>query len=152
MLGFSDVMSCGLKRFYFRVSWPFQRTFTRLPLYTYVSWLSLTYHLSLAIASYFFLYLITRIYLLPTFLIFVIFYCTYVSIHGLKLMNCFNYNTCVLFVLKVRTIKVEKRINEIVNRLNKTKVERKPDLKGMSHLFESISIVFFYVSILYEHD
>jgi len=67
-------------------------------------------------------------------------------------MNCFNYNTCVLFVLKVRTIKVEKRINEIVNRLNKTKVERKPDLKGMSHLFESISIVFFYVSILYEHD
>ncbi|KAJ1262181.1 hypothetical protein BS78_09G088100 [Paspalum vaginatum] len=30
----------------------------------------------------------------------------------------------------VRTIKVEKRINEIVNRLNKTKVERKPDLKA----------------------
>lgn len=27
-------------------------------------------------------------------------------------------------------MKVEKRINEIVNRLNKTKVERKPDLKG----------------------
>ncbi|AQK94027.1 hypothetical protein ZEAMMB73_Zm00001d010425 [Zea mays] len=43
----------------------------------------------------------------------------------------------------VRTIKVEKRINEIVNRLNKTKVERKPDLKGMSHLFESISVVIF---------
>ncbi|KAF8667006.1 hypothetical protein HU200_053177 [Digitaria exilis] len=30
----------------------------------------------------------------------------------------------------VRSIKVEKRINEIVNRLNKTKVERKPDLKA----------------------
>jgi hypothetical protein len=27
-------------------------------------------------------------------------------------------------------VRVEKRINEIVNRLNKTKVERKPDLKG----------------------
>ncbi|KAJ3694543.1 hypothetical protein LUZ60_010023 [Juncus effusus] len=30
----------------------------------------------------------------------------------------------------VRTVKVEKRINEIVNRLNKTKVERKPDLRA----------------------
>ncbi|CAI9093491.1 OLC1v1028999C1 [Oldenlandia corymbosa var. corymbosa] len=30
----------------------------------------------------------------------------------------------------VRTVKVEKRINEIVNRLNRTKVERKPDLKA----------------------
>uniref|UniRef100_A0A0D9ZVV5 Uncharacterized protein n=1 Tax=Oryza glumipatula TaxID=40148 RepID=A0A0D9ZVV5_9ORYZ len=30
----------------------------------------------------------------------------------------------------VRIVKVEKRINEIVNRLNKTKVERKPDLKA----------------------
>jgi len=30
----------------------------------------------------------------------------------------------------VRTIRVEKRINEVVNRLNKTKVERKPDLKA----------------------
>ncbi|XP_047312258.1 coiled-coil domain-containing protein 25-like [Impatiens glandulifera] len=30
----------------------------------------------------------------------------------------------------VRTVRVEKRINEIVNRLNRTKVERKPDLKG----------------------
>ncbi|KAL6216457.1 hypothetical protein ACLB2K_009680 [Fragaria x ananassa] len=29
----------------------------------------------------------------------------------------------------VRTVRVEKRINEIVNRLNRTKVERKPDLK-----------------------
>lgn len=27
-------------------------------------------------------------------------------------------------------MRVEKRINEIVNRLNKTKVERTPDLKG----------------------
>ncbi|KAE8721725.1 Coiled-coil domain-containing protein 25 [Hibiscus syriacus] len=30
----------------------------------------------------------------------------------------------------VRTVRVEKRINEIINRLNKTKVERKPDLKA----------------------
>nr|CAH0103470.1 unnamed protein product [Daphnia galeata] len=30
---------------------------------------------------------------------------------------------------EVRKIRVEKRINEIVNRLNKTKVERKPDLR-----------------------
>lgn len=30
----------------------------------------------------------------------------------------------------VRTVKVEKRMNEIVNRLNRTKVERKPDLKA----------------------
>ncbi|KAL5729215.1 hypothetical protein ACHQM5_002193 [Ranunculus cassubicifolius] len=30
----------------------------------------------------------------------------------------------------VRTVRVEKRINEIVNRLNKTKVEKKPDLKA----------------------
>lgn len=27
-------------------------------------------------------------------------------------------------------MRVEKRINEIVNRLNRTKVERTPDLKG----------------------
>jgi hypothetical protein len=59
--------------------------------------------------------------------------------------NSFDYNICnsSFSFLKVRTIKVEKRINEIVNRLNKTKVERKPDLKGMSHLFESISVVIF---------
>ncbi|CAL5436374.1 unnamed protein product [Camellia sinensis] len=30
----------------------------------------------------------------------------------------------------VRTVRVEERINEIVNRLNRTKVERKPDLKA----------------------
>eukprot|EP00249_Psilotum_nudum_P021570 c28157_g1_i1 orf=388-1035(-) len=30
----------------------------------------------------------------------------------------------------VRTTRVEKRINEIVNRLNKTKIERRPDLKA----------------------
>ncbi|XP_020691281.1 coiled-coil domain-containing protein 25-like [Dendrobium catenatum] len=30
----------------------------------------------------------------------------------------------------VRTVRVEKRVNEIVNRLNKTKVERNPDLKA----------------------
>lgn len=33
-------------------------------------------------------------------------------------------------VVQVRTVRVEKRINEVVNRLNRTKVERKPDLKG----------------------
>ena len=33
------------------------------------------------------------------------------------------------FSLQVRTIKVEKRINEIVNRLNKTKEERFPNLR-----------------------
>lgn len=32
--------------------------------------------------------------------------------------------------VQVRTVRVEKRINEVVNRLNRTKVERKPDLKG----------------------
>ncbi|KAL9253484.1 Coiled-coil domain-containing protein [Drosera capensis] len=31
---------------------------------------------------------------------------------------------------QVRTVRVEKRINEVVNRLNRTKVERKPDLKA----------------------
>ncbi|KAG6698521.1 hypothetical protein I3842_08G024200 [Carya illinoinensis] len=30
----------------------------------------------------------------------------------------------------VQTVRVEKRVNEIVNRLNRTKVERKPDLKA----------------------
>ncbi|MBA0634213.1 hypothetical protein Godav_025838, partial [Gossypium davidsonii] len=30
----------------------------------------------------------------------------------------------------VRTVRVEKRIHEVVNRLNKAKVERKPDLKA----------------------
>ncbi|CAN8236694.1 unnamed protein product [Cochlearia groenlandica] len=30
----------------------------------------------------------------------------------------------------VRTIRVEKRVNEIINRLNKTKVERTPDLRA----------------------
>lgn len=30
----------------------------------------------------------------------------------------------------VRTVRVEKRINEVVNRLTRTKVERKPDLKA----------------------
>ncbi|KAL8125092.1 hypothetical protein AgCh_012676 [Apium graveolens] len=31
---------------------------------------------------------------------------------------------------EVRTVRVEKRLNEFVNRLNKTKVERTPDLKA----------------------
>ncbi|EMS55932.1 hypothetical protein TRIUR3_33848 [Triticum urartu] len=33
-------------------------------------------------------------------------------------------------VAEVRTVQVEKRSNEVVNRLNKTKVERTPDLKA----------------------
>ncbi|KAG6423368.1 hypothetical protein SASPL_113763 [Salvia splendens] len=38
--------------------------------------------------------------------------------------------TASMEVGQVRTMKVEKRMNEIVNRLNKTKVERKLDLKA----------------------
>ena len=34
-----------------------------------------------------------------------------------------------IFHMQVRTIHLEKRINEIVNRLNKTKVEKFPDLR-----------------------
>ncbi|EFJ06382.1 hypothetical protein SELMODRAFT_186866 [Selaginella moellendorffii] len=37
----------------------------------------------------------------------------------------------------VRTVKVEKRVNEIVNRLNKTKVERTPDLKAEREVYNS---------------
>lgn len=32
--------------------------------------------------------------------------------------------------LQVRTVRVETRKNEVVNRLNKTKTEQTPDLKG----------------------
>ena len=42
--------------------------------------------------------------------------------HAWLVLNAFSK-------LKVRKIRVEKRINEIVNRLNKTKVEKKPDLR-----------------------
>lgn len=41
---------------------------------------------------------------------------------------------------QVRTVRVEKRINDIVNRLNKTKVERKPDLKGKFYDLNSLLI------------
>eukprot|EP00244_Chara_vulgaris_P013374 TRINITY_DN756_c0_g1_i10.p1 TRINITY_DN756_c0_g1~~TRINITY_DN756_c0_g1_i10.p1 ORF type:complete len:215 (+),score=54.11 TRINITY_DN756_c0_g1_i10:275-919(+) len=37
----------------------------------------------------------------------------------------------------VRTIRVEKRINEVVNRLNKTRVERKPDLKAEREAYDA---------------
>ncbi|KAL2642548.1 hypothetical protein R1flu_010135 [Riccia fluitans] len=37
----------------------------------------------------------------------------------------------------VRTVRVEKRINEIVNRLNKTKVERTPDLKAEREVYNA---------------
>lgn len=43
-------------------------------------------------------------------------------------------------------MRVEKRINEIVNRLNRTKVERKPDLKGKLkslHLLSSVVFALF---------
>ena len=45
----------------------------------------------------------------------------------------------------VRTVRVEKQINEVVNRLNRTKVERKPDLKG-----ESMISVFKFYFLPYE--
>ncbi|RAL52929.1 hypothetical protein DM860_007697 [Cuscuta australis] len=37
----------------------------------------------------------------------------------------------------VRTVKVEKRINDIINRLNRTKVERKTDLKAEREAFSA---------------
>jgi hypothetical protein len=37
----------------------------------------------------------------------------------------------------VKTTRVEKRINEIVNRLNKTKVERTPDLKAEREVYNA---------------
>lgn len=43
---------------------------------------------------------------------------------------------------QVKTVKVEKRMNEIVNRLNKTKVERMPDLKGNNLQFLQISWIY----------
>jgi hypothetical protein len=36
--------------------------------------------------------------------------------------------------LQVRVLIVEKRVNEILNRLNKTRVERRTDLKGTHKL------------------
>lgn len=44
-------------------------------------------------------------------------------------------------------MKVEKRINEIVNRLNRTKVERKPDLKGKLHILCLSGFYFFVLKI-----
>ncbi|KAM6581733.1 hypothetical protein CsatA_005507 [Cannabis sativa] len=41
----------------------------------------------------------------------------------------------------VRTVRVEKRINEIVNRLNRTKVERTPDLKAPSEQSNAPSVL-----------
>ena len=43
-------------------------------------------------------------------------------------ISCLSYT--VLLFFQVRIIKVEKRINEIVNRLNKTKEETFPNLRG----------------------
>lgn len=42
------------------------------------------------------------------------------------------YSYCAKFIVlfQVRTVRVETRKNEIVNRLNKTKTEQTPDLKG----------------------
>lgn len=36
----------------------------------------------------------------------------------------------ILLVVQVKTVRVEKKINEVVNRLNKTRAERKPDLRA----------------------
>lgn len=51
------------------------------------------------------------------------------------------------FCEQVRTVRVEKRVNEIVNRLNKTKVERTPDLKGIIRPWSSVFTysMFYYV-------
>ena len=40
-----------------------------------------------------------------------------------------NLSLSFIIIFQVRKIRVEKRVNEIVNRLNKTKVEKKPDLR-----------------------
>lgn len=40
-------------------------------------------------------------------------------------------------------MKIEKRINEIVNRLNKTKEERKPDLK-VNKIWEGLLLSYFF--------
>ena len=45
--------------------------------------------------------------------------------------HCFIIKKCLNSSLQVHTCKVEKKVNEIVNRLNKTKVEVvNPDLAG----------------------
>ena len=44
--------------------------------------------------------------------------------------SIFRISSSGFSAFQVRTVRVEKRINEIVNRLNKTKVERNADLKG----------------------
>ncbi|KAK8547420.1 hypothetical protein V6N13_098130 [Hibiscus sabdariffa] len=49
-----------------------------------------------------------------------------VGFHSSKMVNFF---LPLLFCMS-RTVRVEKRINEIINRLNRTKVERTPDLKA----------------------
>ncbi|KAG6523596.1 hypothetical protein ZIOFF_013457 [Zingiber officinale] len=60
-----------------------------------------------------------------------------VGFHNPKMVNIYIYishlitASCTsIFLDFVKTVRVEKRMNEIVNRLNKTKVERTPDLKA----------------------
>lgn len=43
--------------------------------------------------------------------------------------NNILYNPCYCVIFQVRKVRVEKRINEIVNRLNKTKEERSVDFR-----------------------
>lgn len=53
---------------------------------------------------------------------------------------------------QVRTVRVEKRSNDIVNRLNKTKVERTPDLKGdinINFAFVAVPLLSRLVSLTY---
>ncbi len=45
--------------------------------------------------------------------------------------NNHSYALCAINGWQVRSIKVPKRVNAIVNRLNKTKVEKHPNLAGM---------------------
>ena len=39
------------------------------------------------------------------------------------------YNVYTSYIVQVFTVKVEKKLNDVVNRLNKTKEERKPNLQ-----------------------
>ena len=51
----------------------------------------------------------------------------------------------LIVYMQVRTVRVETRKNEIVNRLNKTKTEQTPDLKGgWSRCLLSIHNIFNY--------
>lgn len=64
----------------------------------------------------------------------------YVTVSFSAAMHKRHFFLSDLMLLQVRTVRVEKRINEIVNRLNRTKVERKPDFKGTTMIFVSAQV------------